>query len=447
MPKPEKSPWKPLLAYSTNVHRGESLPDIYRFLERYTLPVKKRVFGASAAGLELRLGIGSARQLRNPGPREELKSYLAQSGLVLFSINAYPLRNFHARRVKEQVFSPSWTEAERSRWTNTIAEIFAGLLPDGPGGVLGTISTLGGTFRRIGHGPTTFRKLAANYLKTVEALARLEEEQGKTILLAVEPEPDTTFETGKDVIEFFETYLLPAGRAAWRQKGISPPRIEARLRKFFTVNVDTCHFSVLFQDPVENLRELWRAGIEVGKVHVTSAISLRNPHRSREAYAEFRGMNEPRYFHQFCGRNRTGEVVWRDLDLDRLPRRLEREKHPDVAELRSHYHVPLYLKKWRRLETTREETRAAVLEVARTRRTSHLVIETYTWPILAREERLVGGIAREFSWLLEVLGSSGRGAGERPERAQSPRTPGTPARPGSGRSPPRETEAAGSDRR
>jgi len=409
MPKPQTSPWKPLLAYSTNVHRGETLSEVYHFLKHYTLPVTKRVFGSASAGLELRLGIGSARELRSPASREALKSYLVESGLVLFSINAYPLLNFHARRVKEQVFCPSWAEAERSRWTNTIAEIFASLLPDG---IVGTISTLGGTFRRIGHGPTTFRKLAGNYLKTVKALARLEAESGKTILLAVEPEPDTTFETSKDVIEFFESYLLPAGRAALGAEGISPSRAEETMRRFFTVNVDTCHFSVLFQDPVGSLRELWRAGIEVGKVHVTSAISLRNPFRSREAYAELRGMNEPRYFHQFCGRNLTGEIVWRDLDLDRLPRRLERGRHPDVAELRSHYHVPLYLKKWRRLDTTREETRAAVLEVARTRRTSHLVIETYTWPILAREERLIGGIAREFSWLLEVLGSSRTGAGE-----------------------------------
>jgi len=43
--------------YSTNVHRSESLRQIYDFLRRYTLEVKRRVFGAAPSGLELRLGI------------------------------------------------------------------------------------------------------------------------------------------------------------------------------------------------------------------------------------------------------------------------------------------------------------------------------------------------------------------------------------------------------
>src|SRR5262249_47204696 len=123
MLKPAKSPWKPLLAYSTNVHRGESLAQIYRFLLDYTLPVKERVFGSQKAGLELRLGCGSARDLMKASAQEAFGGFLAEKGLVPFSINAYPLLNFHARRVKEQVFRPSWAESERSRWTTVIAEI------------------------------------------------------------------------------------------------------------------------------------------------------------------------------------------------------------------------------------------------------------------------------------------------------------------------------------
>ena len=35
--------------------------------------------------------------------------------------------------------------------------------------------------------------------------------------------------------------------------------------------------------------------------------------------------------------------------------------------------------------------------------TTHLVIETYTWPLLVREEDLVKGITREFRWLLNAI--------------------------------------------
>ena len=118
-------------------------------------------------------------------------------------------------------------------------------------------------------------------------------------------------------------------------------------------------------------------------------------------------MDEPRYYHQFCGKDIDGNTTWRGRDLNHLPVRLERDRQPALAELRSQYHIPIYLRKWRRLGTTRDETRKAVLEVLRTRRCSHLVIETYTWPLLEKEERLVHGIAREFRWLLKILAELG----------------------------------------
>jgi hypothetical protein len=399
----KRADWQPLIAYSTNVHRGGSVAAIRRYLNRYTVPIARRVLGDRPAGLELHLDMASAAELREGAARAAFRRFLSARGLFLFSINAYPLTPFHARRVKEQVYSPSWAEPERPRWTNAIADIFVDLLPPH---VTGSISTLGGAFRRREHGPAVFRKLARGYLQTVERLARLEEERGKTIVLAVEPEPETTFETAQDVIDFFEDHLLPRARSAWR--GVSPARAEARLRRFFTVNFDTCHFSVLFEDPVESLRRLRRAGLAVGKVHVTNALALRHPHRSRAAYHDLLAMDEPRYFHQFCGRGRDGKVLWRDLDLDRLPRALRRGKHPDVTELRTHFHVPLYLQRFRRLRTTQEETLQALAEVQRTRASEHLVIETYTWPLLGRKgegQDLVSGIAREFRWLLAALRS------------------------------------------
>jgi hypothetical protein len=408
-----RSLWKPLLGYSTNVHRGDSLQSIYRYLEECTIPVRERVFGAGECGLELHLNMRTAAELRSLRARRLFGGFLRQSGLLLFSVNAYPLAPFHARRVKERVYSPSWTEAPRYRWTNIIAEILADLLPPG---IEGSISTLGGAYRRKEHGAATFRKLAAGYVKTLEKLWRIEETEGKTIVLAAEPEPETTFETAGDVIEFFEGHLLPAARDAWRSRmGWSRSRSEACARRFFTVNFDTCHFSVLFEDLVSSLRRLAGAGIAIGKVHVTNAISLPSPLRSRAGYDDFRGMDEPRYLHQFSGRDRHGRVIWRGLDLDRLPRALQAsppgERTPpgvdlaELDELRSHYHVPLYLKRFRRLHTTQAETLAALREIERRRSTSHLVVETYTWPLLAPRRGLVRGIAGELRWLLDALGS------------------------------------------
>ena len=179
----------------------------------------------------------------------------------------------------------------------------------------------------------------------------------------------------------------------------------------FSVNVDTCHLSVLFEDQVNSLRTLERAGMRLGKVHVTNAVALRNPYRSPAAFEDLRGMNEPKYFHLFCGVDADGKSSWREPDLDRLPRRLDRATHPSVSEIRSHFHVPLYLRRYRRLHTTRDETELALREIVRRRSCPHLVFETYTWPILTgrknQRQKLIDGITREYRWLLSKLDSLG----------------------------------------
>jgi hypothetical protein len=415
-PNPGGGPWTPQIAYSTNVHPGEDLAAVERSLREFTVPIRERVFGSAPCGLELRIGIGGARDLAARGARERFSGFLEDSRLVLFSVNAYPLTDFHARRVKETVYTPSWAEPARARWTSAIAQLADDLAPRG---LELSISTLGGCFRGHGHGPRVFRKLAANYLAACASFLAIRERTGRELTLGVEPEPETTFETAADVVEFFERYLLPLALASWKRRG-KRGRIETDLRRVFGVNLDTCHLSVLFEDPVESLHTLGRAGIRLAKMHVTNAVALRQPFRSPRAYQDLRAMDEPRYFHQFCGRDDGGRLVWRGLDLDRLPRRLERGRHPPVAEIRSHFHVPLYLARYRRLHTTRDETETAVREVAARRLTSHLVFETYTWPILTgrerRRERLIAGICREYRWLLGLLARLGVGRADRADR-------------------------------
>jgi hypothetical protein len=239
-------------------------------------------------------------------------------------------------------------------------------------------------------------------------------------VLAVEPEPDTTLETASEVIRFFEDVLLPAARAAWRGRFRTGSALEAVLRRYFTVNLDTCHLSAVFQSPARSLLELAGAGIATGKIHATSTLALGRPFRSPRGYAELRRMHEPRFLHQVAGAGAGGRLIWRGRDLGELPRRLRRGCFPAVEELRTHFHVPLHLRRWGRLRTTQDDTREALRTAVSRRLCAHIVIETYTWPVLAREEDLIGGLAREFRWLLGVLswpGTPGRGRG----RARSAR--------------------------
>ena len=408
-----------LHGYSTNVHPGEDLAQVLDSLERFAIPVRRAVFGDRAeAGLELRLGIGAARDLLRPAAREKLAAFLGESRLRLFSINAYPLRDFHAPRVKEEAYRPAWTDPARPLWTRRIAGILAALLPPG---LAGTISTLGGTYRRWGDGPRARAAIARGYLEVIEELEEIEERSGRRIALAVEPEPDTTFETAGDLIRFFEGVLLPAARRRWKGR-LRTARIEEVLRGRFTVNLDTCHLSVVFRRPAGEMEVLRRAGIAIGKVHVTSAVALERPAVSPRAYAQLRGMDEPRYLHQVRGADGRGRPVLALADLGDLPG--DPGALGRAVRLRSHFHLPVSSARWGRLETTREETREAVLLALRKDLCRQLVIETYTWPVIAGRGRgrldLVREIAREFRWLLGVILEEKRRSGPSLARSRIP---------------------------
>jgi hypothetical protein len=68
-----------------------------------------------------------------------------------------------------------------------------------------------------------------------------------------------------------------------------------------------------------------------------------------------------------------------------------------------HFHVPIFLERYGKLESTQDHLRE-VISLVRDR-TSHLEIETYTWDVLPAELKAtsVDSIAREYEWVLDVL--------------------------------------------
>lgn len=413
-----------LLSYEMNVHRGESRKQFFDSVRRFVLPIRDGVVKlagplvatSSAAtsstttdttsstttdefGIAPRVGRGLLKELGSRRQWRELRDELKDLGLFAFTINAFPLEDFHARRVKEQVYSPPWTDSERYELTNRICNMLAVLLPEG---VDGTVSTLGGTYRRWGHDIHAFHRMAGNYLRTVRHLANLEARTGRYIALTAEPEPDTTFETASDVITLVEENMRPLLREiVARPLGVTLARAEEIFHRYFQVNLDVCHQSVLFRDPVKEWRLLERAGLRVGKLHLTNALALPNPGRSRTGLRELRAYHEPRYLHQVALRRKDGGLE-RGADLPTL----DNVDLTEIDEVRCHFHVPLSRARVGRLATTRAETERALHYALRKKNPPHLVIETYTWPLLEggrSRDDMIDGIVREFRWALQSI--------------------------------------------
>lgn len=361
-----------LLSYCTNVHPAEDLEGVIRQLREFSGPIRRRA-GLDVLGVGLWIPAGLARQLaRNPHDVAALRDVLTAEGLQLHTINAFPYGGFHNEVVKLDVYKPTWTEPERLEYTMDCAEVLAALLPEG---VSGSISTLPLAWRE----PWTQDDDDAATSALVRLSARLRElrdRTGKTVRVAVEPEPGCVLDTVADVVGWLGARV---------ESGIDP--------EFVGLCVDTCHLAVSFADPVEAIDSIDAAGLRVVKVQASSALHVSDP-SSGAARAALAAFDEPRYLHQV--REPGADAV---LGADDLPEAFT--ELPGLKPWRVHFHIPLHHVPSAPLETTADVLRRTVAEVGRRPYSDevHLDIETYTWSVLPEPPAgIIEGITAEIEW-------------------------------------------------
>jgi acyl-CoA dehydrogenase len=179
------------LTYCTNIHPGETWPEVRANLERYVVAVKARVCPDEPFGVGLRLSIDALIELRDSSCRAfaDLREFLAENGLYVFTINGFPYGRFHGTSVKESVYRPDWSEEDRVGYTVDLARLLARLLPPG---ITGTVSTVPGAF----HTRARHSRAIATHLKQCNAaLAAIERDTDRRVVVALEPEPACMLET------------------------------------------------------------------------------------------------------------------------------------------------------------------------------------------------------------------------------------------------------------
>ena len=134
------------LAYSTNVHPGETWSETFQALEQFTLPVRDAIAPNDSFGIGLRLSDRASRELIMPRVLSGFRDWLEVNNCYVFTINGFPFGKFHGGPVKERVFEPDWTTNERLEYTNRLFDILAALLPND---TEGSVSTLPGSFKEF----------------------------------------------------------------------------------------------------------------------------------------------------------------------------------------------------------------------------------------------------------------------------------------------------------
>ncbi|MFE6894381.1 metabolite traffic protein EboE [Streptomyces sp. NPDC057694] len=368
------------LAYCTNVHPAETLDGVVAQLAAYGEPVRRRL-GTDRLGVGLWLARDAVRALNaDAAAPRRLRTELERRGLEVVTLNGFPYQGFGADVVKYRVYRPDWSDPERLDYTSDLARLLARLLPRDV--TEGSISTLPLAWR------TGFDEAAAEAAhRALAELARrldhVEQETGRSIRVALEPEPGCVVETTADA-------LAPLAALPGHRIGLC---------------LDTCHLATSFEDPVQALAALDRAGVPVPKVQLSAALHADDP-RDPAVRAALAAFDEPRFLHQT--RARAGGVLHGTDDLGQA---LAGGLLPDSVPWRAHFHVPLHAPPAPPLASTLDvlRTTLAVLVGGETARSTHFEVETYTWQALPPAARpgsgaeLADGIAAELRLARDLL--------------------------------------------
>jgi sugar phosphate isomerase/epimerase len=330
--------------YCTNVHPAETLAETLSVLSGPVAAVARRLRrpGDGPYAVGLRLSAAAAREAAgDPSAVRALAAVLAAEGLSVAHVNAFPFGAFHMTEVGARVYSPDWSDPRRLAYSLDVARVLAALLPPGATGSLSTVP--------LGYAPARPDLDAVRrHLDAAEAaLARLEAETDRHVVLALEPEPDCVAEDAPSLI----AHIDPAPHRG--------------------VCLDVCHAAVVGEDPAAAFRAYRSAGFEVPRVQVSAALKCADD----AALAPF--LADRVYLHQ-----RRGDRV--------------------------HFHVPLFWPGDGALGTTRDSVSDDLLALA-LQEGAALEIETYTYSVLPvglRPESpaaLADALVQEEKWLADRI--------------------------------------------
>ncbi|MBL0749037.1 metabolite traffic protein EboE [Nocardioides baculatus] len=373
------------LGYGTNVLPAEDVDGLVRQatsmggLIRRALTERTGGTTGDRVGLGLWLPAAAAHRLAaDPDSVRRIRGRLADHGVEVVTVNAFPYADFQGSVVKHAVYLPRWTDRDRLDYTLAAARVLAGLLPDDADH--GSISSLPLGWRTP-WSPTDQSVAETHLAELAAGLAALESRTGRRVVVGIEPEPGCVVETIEDAVD----------------------RLARVDREWVGVCLDLCHLSVGFDDAVRALGLLDEAGLRVVKAQPASALVVDDPGHP-EARRALTSYAEDRFLHQVRQELPGGRDI---AGRDDLPEALDGpEPLATDSAWRVHFHVPVHADPAPPLRTGREDLRAslAALLGGPTARVDHLEVETYTWSVLpggapADEDALADGLAAELAWV------------------------------------------------
>jgi len=384
------------LTYSTLVHPADNWEQLYQSLVTYLPKVKARIAGNKAFGVCIRLSESTAQTLANSAAeRDKLKKFLGDNDMYIYTANAFVYGHFKGDKVKEQVYEPDWRGEERTQYTINVADVLADVcLP----GIAPSIQSAPLGFKPRVTGSDVIASYTDNVLRVVAHLIALEAKTGRTVQLALEPEPFCFLETTDETIAYFKNHLYSGAAVEKLAKLAHVPIAEANaaLRRHLGIVYDICHQAVEYEDIGASLQKLVDAGVPVFKLQEAAALHM--PEVTQRVVDTLKRYAKTIYLTQTLEK-KDGKIT-KFLNVDDAIAAFE--KNPGPREWRTHIHVPIFLDDLGEFRTTRFAIADALKFHKEKPLSRHLEVETYTWDMLPeslKSSDIVDYICRELEWV------------------------------------------------
>lgn len=384
------------LTYSTLVHPADNWDQLWTSLQTYVPKVKARVSPHAPFGVCIRLAAPTAALLAgNAVERLKLKRFLHDQDMYVYTVNAFPYGAFKGTVVKEQVYEPDWRTEERTQYTINVADVLSDISRED---ISPSIQTAPLGFKPNVTGPDVVASYTEHVLRVAAHLIQIKSRTGRTVTLAIEPEPHCFLETTDETIAYFRDHLY-SGRGAERLAKIAAiPISEAHvaLRQHIGIVFDIGHQAVGFEHIPTSLQSLVDAGIPIFKLQEVAAMHI--PQVTQEAVDALAQYAKTVYLSQTV-QKKDGRLT-KFLNLEDAFAAWKSD--PGPREWRIHFHVPVFLEDLGAFRTTRFALEEALKFHKEKPLSRQLEIETYTWDVLPDHLKtgdIVDYVCREIEWV------------------------------------------------
>lgn len=391
--------------YCTNIHPGETWNDIFDSLKNHTLKIKNKLSPKNPFGIGLRLSQKSAVTLLQGNNLSNFKGWLDKNNLYVFTMNGFPYGEFHNTIIKDQVHMPDWTTENRVNYTKDLMTILTHLLPENmEGGVSTSPLSYKYWFNSKEAINNATKKACQSLIQIVLQLVDIKANTGKILHLDLEPEPDGFLENTQEVIDFYNNYLLTEGLNTLKAKlKCSDSEAKTHILEHIQVCYDICHFALAYESPEFVISCLQKANIKIGKIQISAAIKCKKSHdisieTQQSCLSQF---DEPTYLHQSVVKLNNNRLV----HFSDLAEGITLMNNTNFEELRTHFHVPIFIENFQVLESTQNDIIQALNLWKEIKYSTHLEVETYTWGILPEhlQTDITNSIIRELEWVKNQL--------------------------------------------